>query len=132
MGSVLVSMVTIRPNRPTSAALALAVLLGVVTLGAAMGLTSAGAATGESRLTTRPGTVEQLVVPAKRLLQRVLVKRRDDRRYPAPSLGALLLGPVVALAMRRSVVARHRRRCPAAAGRLGWVGSRAPPWLQPV
>jgi hypothetical protein len=125
-------MLTVRPNRPTSAALALVVLLGVVTLGAAMGLTSAGAATGESRWTTRPGTVEQMVVPAKRLLQRVLVKRRDDRRYPGPSLGALLLGPVVALAMRRSVVARHRRRCPAAAGRLGCVGSRAPPWLQPV
>jgi hypothetical protein len=128
-------MVTIRPNRPTSAALALAVLLGVVTLGAAMGLTSAGAATGESRLTTRPGTVEtvqQMVLPAKRLMHRVLVKRRDDRSHPAPSLGTLLLGPVVALAMRRSVVARHRRRCPAAAGRLGCVGSRAPPRLQPV
>lgn len=132
MGSVLVSMVTIRPNRPTSAALALAVLLGVVTLGAAMGLTSAGAATGESRLATRPWTVEQLVLPAKRLMERVQVKRRDDRSHPAPSLGTLLLGPVVALAMRRSVVARHRRRCPAAAGRLGCVGSRAPPWLQPV
>jgi hypothetical protein len=132
MGSVLVSMVTIRPNRPTSAALALAVLLGAVTLGAAMGLTSAGTATGESRLTTRSWTVEQLVPPAKRLMERVLVKRRDDRSHPAPSLGTLLLGPVVALAMRRSVVARHRRCCPAAAGRLGCVGSRAPPWLQPV
>jgi hypothetical protein len=125
-------MLTVRPNRPTSAALALAVLLGVVTLGAAMGLTSAGAATGESRLTTRPGTVEQLVLPAKRLMHRGLVKRRDDRSHPAPTLGTLLLGPVVALAIRRSVVARGRRRCPAAAGRLGCVGSRAPPYLQPV
>ena len=132
MGSVVASMLTVRPNRPTSAALALAVLLGVVTLGAAMGLTSAGAATGESRWTTRPGTVEQLVLPAKHLMNRVLVKRRDDRSHPAPTLGTLLLGPVVALAMRRSVVARHRRRCPAAAGRLGCVGSRAPPYLQPV
>jgi hypothetical protein len=129
MGSVLVSMVSIRPNRPSSAALALAVLLGVVTLGAAMGLTSAGAPTGESRLTTRSWTVEELELPAKRLLERVLVKRRDDRSRPAPTLGTLLLGPVVALAMRRS---RRRRRCPAAAGRLGCVGSRAPPWLQPV
>jgi hypothetical protein len=135
MGSVLASMLTVRPNRPISAAVALAVLLGVVTLGAAMGLTSAGAATGESRLTTRPGTVEtveQLVLPAKRLLKRVLVKRRDDRSHPAPSLVALLCSPAAALAIRRSVVARHRRRCPAAAGRLGCVGSRAPPWLQPV
>jgi hypothetical protein len=130
MGSLLASMLTIRPNRPTSAALA--VLLGVVALGAAMGLTSAGAATGESRLTTRPWTVEQMVLPAKRLMERVLVQRREDRSHPAPSLGALLLGPVAALVMRRSVVARHRRRCPAAAGRLGCVGSRAPPWLQPV
>jgi hypothetical protein len=128
-------MLTVRPNRPTSAALALAVLLGVVTLGAAMGLTSAGAATGESRLTTRPGTVEtveQVVLPAKRLMGRVLVKRRDDRNHPAPTLGALLLSPAVALAMRRSVVARGRRRCPATAGRLDCVGSRAPPRLQPV
>jgi hypothetical protein len=132
MGSVLVSMVTSRPNRPTSAALALAVLLGVVTLGAAMGLTSAGAPTGESRWTTRPGTVEQVVLPAKHLMERVLVKRRDDRSHPAPSLGTLLLSPAAALAIRRSMVARHRRRCPAAAGRLGCVGSRAPPWLQPV
>jgi hypothetical protein len=127
-------MLTIRPTRPTSAALALAVLLGVVTLGAAMGLTSAGAATGES-LTTRPGTVEtveQMVVPAKRLMNRILVKRRDDRSQSAPSLGTLLLSPAAALAIRRSVVARHRRRCPAAAGRLGCVGSRAPPWLQPL
>ena len=128
-------MLTVRPNRPTSAALALAVLLGAVALGAAMSLTSAGAAAGESRWTTRPGTVEtvgQMVLPAKRLLHRVLVKRRDDRRHPAPSLGTLLLGPAVALAIRRSVVVRHRRRCPAAAGRLGCVGSRAPPWLQPL
>jgi hypothetical protein len=132
MGSVLVSMVIIRPNRSTSAAVALAVLLGAVTLGAAMGLTSAGAATGESQLTTRSWTVEQMVPPAKRLMQRVLAKRRDDRSHPAPSLGTLLCGPVVALAMRRSVVARGRRRCPAAAGRLGCVGSRAPPWLQPL
>jgi hypothetical protein len=135
MGSVLVSMVTVRANRPTGAALALAVLLGVVTLGAAVGLTSAGAATGESRLTTRPGTVEtvgQLVLPAKRLLHRGLVKRREVRRHPAPSLGTLLCSPAAALAIRRSVVARHRQRCPAAAGRLGCVGSRAPPWLQPL
>src|SRR5215218_3355495 len=125
-------MVTIRPNRPTSAALALAVLLGVITLGAAMGLTSAGAPTGESRLTTRPWTVEQLALPAKRLLARALVQRRDDCSHPAPTLGTLLLSPAAALAIRRSVVARHRRRCPAAAGRLGCVGSRAPPWLQPV
>jgi hypothetical protein len=128
-------MLTVRPNRPTSAALALAVLLGVVALGAAMGLTSAGAATGESRWTTRPGTVEpvgQLVLPAKRLLHRVLVKRREVRRHPALSPGALPCSLAAALAIRRSVVARHRRRCPAAAGRLGWVGSRAPPWLQPL
>ena len=126
-------MLTVRPNRPTSAALALAVLVGAVTLGAAVGLTSAGAAPGESRWTTRPGTVEtvqQLVLPAKRLMHRVLVKRRDDRRQPTPSLGTLLYSPVAALAIRRSLVARHRRRCPAAAGRLGCVGSRAPPWLQ--
>ena len=132
MGSVLASMLAIRPNRPTSAVVALAVLVGVVALGAAMGFTSAAAATGESRLTTRPWTVEQLVVPAKRLMARVLVQRRDDRSHPAPSLGTLLLSPAAALAIRRSVVARHRRRCPAAAGRLGCLGSRAPPWLQPV
>ena len=126
-------MLAVRPSRPTSAALVLAVLVGVVTLGAAIGLTSAGAATGESRLTTRPGTVEtvqQLVLPAKRLMGRVLVKRRDDRSHPAPALGTLLGSPAAALAMRRSVVARRRRRGPAAAGRLGCVGSRAPPWLQ--
>ena len=127
-------MLTVGPTRPTSAAVALAVLVGAVTLGAAVGRTSAGAATGESRWTTRPGTVEtvqQLVLPAKRLLHRVLVKRRDDRRQPDPSLGTLLDSPVAALAIRRPLVARHRRRCPAAAGRLGCVGSRAPPWLQP-
>jgi hypothetical protein len=135
MGSVLTSMLTIRPTRPTSAALALAVLLGVLALGAAMGLTSAGAATGESRLTSRPGTVEtveQMVLPVKRLMNRILAKRRDDRSQPAPALGALLCSPAAALAIRRSVVARHRRRCPAAAGRLGCVGSRAPPSLWPV
>ena len=75
MGSVLVSMVTIRPNRPTSAALALAVLLGVVTLGAAMGLTSAGAATGESRLTTRSWTVEQMVREAKARIEELSVEQ---------------------------------------------------------
>jgi hypothetical protein len=125
-------MLTIRPNRPTSAALPLAVLLGVVALGAAMGLTSAGTPTGESRLTTRPWTVEQMVLPAKRLMDRVLAERRDDRSHPAPTLGTLLLSPAAALAMRRSVAARDRRRCPAAPGRLGCVGSRAPPCLQPV
>jgi hypothetical protein len=132
MGSVLSGMLTVRPNRPTSAALALAVLLGVVALGAAMGLTSAGAATGESHLTARPWTVEQIVLPAKRLMERVLAERRDDRSHPASTLGTLLCSPAAALAVRRSVVARHRRRCPVAAGRLGCVGSRAPPCLQPV
>jgi hypothetical protein len=132
MGSVLASMLTIRPNRPASAALALAVLLGVVALAAVMGLAAAGAPTGESGLTTWPWTVEQMVLPAKRLMERVLVERRDDRSHPAPSLGTLVLSSAAALAMRRSVVARDRRRCPAAAGRLGCVGSRAPPCLQPV
>ena len=130
MGSVLASMVSIRPNRPTSAALALAVLFGAVILGAVIGLTAAGAPTGESGLTTRPWPAEQMVLAANPLLERVLAERRDDRGRPAPTLGALLLSP--ASAMRRSVVARHRRRCPAAAGRLGCVGSRAPPRLQPV
>jgi hypothetical protein len=128
-------MVTIRPNRPTRAALALVVLFGVVALGTVLGLRAAGVPTGDSGLTTRPGTietVEQMVLPAKRLMNRVLVKRRDDRSHPAPALGTLLLSPTAALVIRRSVVARHRRRCPAAAGRLGCVGSRAPPWLQPV
>jgi hypothetical protein len=132
MGSVLANMVTIRPTRPTSAALALAVLLGAVILGAVIGLTAAGAPTGESGLTTRPWMAEQMVLPAKPLLERVLAERRDDRSRPAPTLGTLLLSPAAAVAMRRSVVARHRRRCPAAAGRLGCVGSRAPPRLQPV
>jgi hypothetical protein len=128
MGSVLVSMVTIRPNRPTSAALALAVLLGAVVIG----LTAAGAPTGESGLTNRPWTGEQMVLAAKPLQERVLAERRDDRSRPAPTLGTLLLSPAAALAMRRSVVARHRRRRPAAAGRLGCVGPPAPPCLQPV
>jgi hypothetical protein len=125
-------MPTIRPNRPTSAALALAVLVGAVILGAVMGLTAAGAPTGESGWTTRPWMAEQMVLPAKPLLERLLAERRDDRNPPAPTLGTLLLSSAVAWAMRRSLVARHRRRCPAAAGRLGCVGSRAPPCPQPV
>jgi hypothetical protein len=132
MGSVLASMLTIRPSRSTSAALALAVLLGAVVLGAVMGLMAAGAPTGESGLTTRPWTAEQMVLPAKPLLERVLAERRDDRSPSAPTLGTLLLSPAAALAMRRSVVARHRRGLPAAAGRLGCGGPRAPPCLQPV
>ena len=132
MGSVLASMATIRPNRSTGAAVALAVLLGVVALGAVVGLTAAGVPTSESGLTTRPWTAEQIVLPAKPLLERVLAERRDDRSPSASTLGALLLISVAALVMRRSVVARHRRRCPAAAGWLGCVGSRAPPCLWPV
>lgn len=132
MGSVLASMATIRLNRPTGAAVALAVLLGVIALGAVVGLTAAGAPTGESGLTTRPWTVEQMVLPAKPLLERVLAERRNDRSPSASTLGALPLISVAALVMRRSVVARPRRRCPAAAGWLGYVGSRAPPCLQPV
>jgi|SRR5215211_7041119 hypothetical protein len=132
MGSVLASMATIRPNRSTGAAVALAVLLGVVALGAVVGLTAAGVPTSESGLTTRPWTAEQIVLPAKPLLERVLAERRDDRSSSASTPGALLLISVAALVMRRSVVARHRRRCPAAAGWLGCVGSRAPPCLWPV
>jgi hypothetical protein len=124
-------MLAIRPSRPTSAAVALAVLLGVVAL-AAVGLTAAGAPTGESGLTTRPWTVEQIVLPVKPLMERVLAERREDRSPSASTLGALLLSPVAALVMQRSVVARHRRRCPAAAGWLGCVASRAPPCLWPV
>jgi hypothetical protein len=125
-------MATIRLNRPTGAAVALAVLLGVVALATVVGLTAAGAPSGEAGLTTRPWTAEQMVLPAKPLLERVLAERRDDRSRAAFTLGALLCSPVAALVMRRSVVARHRRRCPAAAGWLGCVGSRAPPCLQPV
>jgi hypothetical protein len=125
-------MATIRPNHPTSAAVALAVLLGAVALATVMGLTAAGVPTGESGLTTRPWTADQMVVPAKPLMERVLAERRDDRSPSASTLGALLCSLVAALVMRRSVVARHRRRCPAAAGWLGCVGSRAPPCLQPV
>jgi hypothetical protein len=132
LGNVLASMATIRPNHPTSAAVALAVLLGAVALATVMGLTAAGVPTGESGLTTRPWTADQMVVPAKPLMERVLAERRDDRSPSASTLGALLCSLVAALVMRRSVVARHRRRCPAAAGWLGCVGSRAPPCLQPV
>lgn len=132
MRSVLASMATIRPNPPTSAAVALAVLVGAVILGAVMGVTEAGAPTGEPGLTTRPWTAEQMVLPVKPLLERVLAERRDDRNPSAPTLGTLLLSSAAALAMRRSVAARHQRRCPAAAGRLGCVDSRAPPCLQPV
>ena len=131
MGSVLASMLTIRPSRSTSAALALAVLLGAVVLGAVMGPMAAGAPTGESGLTNRPWTAGQMVLPAKPLLERVLAERRDDRSPSAPTLGTLL-SPAAAVAMWRSVVARHRRGLPAAAGRLGCVGPRAPPCLQPV
>jgi hypothetical protein len=53
-------MATIRPNRPTGAAVALVVLLGVVALAAVVGLTAAGGPTGESGLTTRPWTAEQM------------------------------------------------------------------------
>ena len=67
MGSVLASMLTIRPSRSTSAALALAVLLGAVVLGAVMGPMAAGAPTGESGLTNRPWTADQMVLPAKPL-----------------------------------------------------------------
>ena len=132
MRSVVASMATIRPNHPTGAAVALAVLLGVVALATVMGLTAAGVPTGESGLTTRPWTAEQMVVPAKPLMERVLAERRDDRSSSASTPGALLCGLVAALVLRRSVVARHRRRCPAAAGWLGCVGSRAPPCLWPV
>jgi hypothetical protein len=132
MSSVLASMATIRPNRPSSAAVALAVLLGAAALATAVGLTAADAPTGESGLTTRPWTAEQMVLPAKPLMERVLAERREDRSPSASTLGALLCSPVAALVMRRSVVARHRRRCPAAAGWLGCVGARAPPCLQPV
>lgn len=131
MGSVLASMARIRPNRPTSAALVLAVVLGVIALATMAGLTAAGAPTGESGLTTRPWTAEQMVLPAKPLLERVLAERREGRSPSASTLGLLLCGPVAALVIRRSVLARHRhrRRCPAAAGWLGCVGSRAPPCL---
>ena len=61
MRSVVASMATIRPNRPTGAAVALAVLLGVVALATVVGLTAAGVQTGESGLTTRPWTAEQMV-----------------------------------------------------------------------
>ena len=132
MRSVVASMATIRPNHPTGAAVALAVLLGVVALATVVGLTAAGVQTGESGLTTRPWTAEQMVLPAKPLMERVLAERRDDRSPSASPLGALLCGLVAALVMQRSVVARHRRRCPAAAGWLGCVGSRAPPCLWPV
>jgi hypothetical protein len=132
MRGVLASMATIRLNRPTGAAVALTVLLGVVALATVVGLTAGRAPTGEAGLTTRPWTVEQMVLPAKPLMERVLAERRDDRSPAASTLGALLLGPVAALLMWRSVVARHRRRCPAAAGWLGCVGSRAPPCPWPV
>ena len=125
-------MATIRPNRPTGAAVALVVLLGVVALAAVVGLPAAGSPTGESGLTTRPWTAEQVVLPAKPLMERVLAERREDRSPSASTLGMLLCSPVASLLMRRSVAARHRRRCPAAAGRLGCVGSRAPPCLQPI
>jgi hypothetical protein len=125
-------MPTIRPNRPTRAAVALAVLLGAVALTTVVDLTGAGAPTGEPGLTTRPWTAEQMVLPAKPLLERVLAERRDDRNPTVPTLGTLLLSPAGALALRRLVVARGGRRCPAAAGWLGCVGSRAPPCLQPV
>jgi hypothetical protein len=125
-------MLAIRPNRPTSAAVALAVLLGVAALGTVVGLTAAGAPTGESGLTTRPWTAEQMVLPAKPLMERVLAERRDDRSPSASTLGALLCSTVASLLMRRSVAARGQRRCPAVAGWLGCVGPRAPPCLWPI
>ena len=132
MRRLLASMATTRPNRPTSAAVALAVLLGVGALATVAGLTAADAPTGESGLTARPWTAEHMVLPVKPLIERVLAERRDDRSPSASTLGTVLLGPVAALVTRRSVVARHRRRCPAAAGWLGCVGSRAPPSRQPI
>jgi hypothetical protein len=121
------------PKRPTSALLVLVVVLGMLGLAAAAGITAAGASGGAARLSTQPRSGEQMVLPAERIAVRVLAERRESRNRPGPTLWGMLVGVAAALAASRSAAGGRRTRTRAASpGRPGCVGSRAPPRLQPA